>query len=113
MTGSDKAKTLMARWRYPSLSLHGIQGAFADAGAKTVIPRKVVGKFSIRIVPNQTPEIVEKVVVDYCNKVWAGRKSPNKMSASLFQGGRQHPCHPPSAGSHRQECDPPANGSCR
>ena len=21
----DKAKTLMARWRYPSLSLHGIQ----------------------------------------------------------------------------------------
>ena len=31
----------MARWRYPSLSLHGIQGAFSDAGAKTVIPRKV------------------------------------------------------------------------
>ena len=27
--------------RYPSLSLHGIQGAFSDAGAKTVIPRKV------------------------------------------------------------------------
>jgi len=97
MTGSDKAKTLMARWRYPSLSLHGIQGAFADAGAKTVIPRKVVGKFSIRIVPNQTPEIVEKVVVDYCNKVWAGRKSPNKMSASLFHGGRcwlSDPDHP-------------------
>jgi hypothetical protein len=28
-----------------------------------VIPRKVTGKFSVRIVPNQTPEIVEKVVV--------------------------------------------------
>ena len=41
MTGQDKAKTLMARWRYPSLSLHGIQGAFADQGAKTVIPKKV------------------------------------------------------------------------
>merc|ERR1712059_28903 len=59
----DKKKTLMARWRYPSLSLHGIQGAFSDAGAKTVIPRKVTGKFSIRIVPNQTPEGVEKTVV--------------------------------------------------
>lgn len=39
----DKTKTLMARWRFPSLSLHGIQGAFSDPGAKTVIPRKVIG----------------------------------------------------------------------
>lgn len=34
MHGNDKIKTLMARWRYPSLSLHGIQGAFSDPGAK-------------------------------------------------------------------------------
>jgi len=97
MHGNDKAKTLMARWRYPSLSLHGIQGAFADPGAKTVIPRKVIGKFSIRIVPNQTPEIVEDVVVKYCNKIWATRKSPNKMTAKMFHGGRcwlSDPDHP-------------------
>ncbi|KNC30989.1 hypothetical protein FF38_10590, partial [Lucilia cuprina] len=31
---------LQARWRYPSLSLHGIEGAFSEAGAKTVIPAK-------------------------------------------------------------------------
>ena len=95
--GNDKIATLMARWRYPSLSLHGIQGAFADPGAKTVIPRKVVGKFSVRIVPNQTPEIVDKVVVDYCNKVWATRKSSNKMTAVMHHGGRcwlSDPDHP-------------------
>lgn len=50
----------MHRWRYPSLSLHGIEGAFSGAGAKTVIPRKVVGKFSIRLVPNMTPEAVSQ-----------------------------------------------------
>lgn len=97
MHGDDKKKALMARWRYPSLSLHGIQGAFSDAGAKTVIPRKVCGKFSIRIVPDQTVEGVEKTVVDYCNKVWASRDSPNKMTASLFHGGRcwlSDPDHP-------------------
>merc|ERR1719490_677224 len=77
----DKVKTLMARWRFPSLSLHGIEGAFSDPGAKTVIPRKVIGKFSIRIVPNQTPEFVEKCVVDYLNKKWAERGSKNKMTA--------------------------------
>ena len=40
----DKVKTLMARWRFPSLSLHGIEGAFSDPGSKTVIPRKVIGE---------------------------------------------------------------------
>merc|ERR1712073_75332 len=79
MHGDDKIKTLMARWRYPSLSLHGIQGAFADPGAKTVIPRKVIGKFSIRIVPHQTPEEVEKLTETYLNKLWSRRKTPNKM----------------------------------
>lgn len=31
----------MGRMRYPSLSLHGIEGAFSAPGAKTVIPAKV------------------------------------------------------------------------
>lgn len=53
---------LMHRWRYPSLSLHGIEGAFSGSGAKTVIPRKVVGKFSIRLVPDMVPEAVSEQV---------------------------------------------------
>ncbi len=46
----DKVEVLMGRMRYPSLSLHGIEGAFSGGGAKTVIPAKVSGKFSIRLV---------------------------------------------------------------
>ncbi len=45
---AKEKETLMARWRFPSLSLHGIEGAFYNPGAKTVIPAKVIGKFSIR-----------------------------------------------------------------
>lgn len=41
----------MGKMRHPSLSLHGIEGAFSGPGAKTVIPAKVSGKFSIRSVP--------------------------------------------------------------
>ena len=44
----DKVSVLMGRMRSPSLSIHGIEGAFSAAGAKTVIPAKVSGKFSIR-----------------------------------------------------------------
>lgn len=93
----DKKKTLMRRWRYPSLSLHGIEGAFSGAGAKTVIPCKVTGKFSIRIVPNQEPAKIEKLVVDYLNKVYQERKSPNKMRVFLEHGGKpwmSDPNHP-------------------
>lgn len=36
---NNKEGCLQARWRYPSLSLHGIEGAFYGSGAKTVIPR--------------------------------------------------------------------------
>ena len=56
LIGNDKSgefnfgDLLMGRMRNPSLSLHGIEGAFSDPGAKTVIPAKVSGKFSIRYV---------------------------------------------------------------
>jgi len=92
----DKAKTLMARWRFPSLSLHGIEGAFSEPGQKTVIPRNVVGKFSIRIVPNQTPDEVEKVVTDYLNKKWAERGSSNECKVSMSHGGRCWVANPDS-----------------
>jgi Cys-Gly metallodipeptidase DUG1 len=61
----DKATLLMARMRYPSLSIHGIEGGFSGIGAKTVIPAAVHGKFSIRLVPNQTPEAIDALVQTY------------------------------------------------
>ena len=40
---------------------------------------QVIGKFSIRIVPEQTPEIVEAVTLAYLTKKWSQRKTPNKL----------------------------------
>ena len=50
----DKVSVVMGRMRMPSLSLHGIEGAFYGPGAKTVIPASVSGKFSIRCVSSLT-----------------------------------------------------------
>jgi len=75
-----KADVLMARWRYPTLSLHGIEGAFHEPGSKTVIPCKVSGKFSLRLVPNQDPHKIEQQVRDYLFKLHAERGSPNKVT---------------------------------
>ncbi|CAF0885434.1 unnamed protein product [Brachionus calyciflorus] len=84
----NKIDTLMHRWRLPSLSIHGIQGAFDGSGAKTVIPRKVIGKFSIRIVPDQEPEEIERIVVEYIENKFKERNSPNKLKAYMFHGGK-------------------------
>lgn len=44
-----------------------------------MIPAKVIGKFSIRLVPDMEPEKVDKLVMDYLNKVWKERGSPAKF----------------------------------
>ncbi|KAJ7834379.1 hypothetical protein B0H14DRAFT_2798608 [Mycena olivaceomarginata] len=74
----DKVQVLMGRMRLPSLSLHGIEGAFAGPGAKTVIPAKVGGKFSIRLVPPQTPASSE----------FAKLGSKNKLEVELLHDGK-------------------------
>ncbi|XP_031759161.1 cytosolic non-specific dipeptidase isoform X1 [Xenopus tropicalis] len=84
----SKEKILMHRWRFPSLSLHGIEGAFSATGAKTVIPRKVIGKFSIRLVPDMNPDDVQKQVEDYLTKKFKELGSPNKFQVTMGHGGK-------------------------
>ncbi|CCM05748.1 uncharacterized protein FIBRA_07980 [Fibroporia radiculosa] len=81
---SDKATVLMGRMRSPSLSLHGIEGAFYGAGAKTVIPASVSGKFSIR----RTPEKVEPLVISYVQSEFAKLNSKNKLNIENLHGGK-------------------------
>lgn len=57
-----KEEILQHLWHYPSLSIHGIEGAFHEPGIKTVIPAKVIGKFSIRQVPNMDLSDVKQQV---------------------------------------------------
>lgn len=74
----------MSNWRYPSLSIHGIEGAFSGPGFKTVIPRKVIGKFSIRLVPDQIPSRITEIVKNYVQSVWEKRQSPNKFKVIYY-----------------------------
>ncbi len=76
----DKKPTLMARWRYPSLSIHGVEGAFSAPGAKTVIPAKVIGKFSIRTVPNMEIDATNEAVFKYVKEQFAKLSSKNTLN---------------------------------
>ncbi|XP_032550819.1 beta-Ala-His dipeptidase [Chiroxiphia lanceolata] len=78
-----KEEILLHLWRYPSLSIHGIEGAFHEPGIKTVIPAKVIGKFSIRQVPHMDLSVVKQQVVEHLKAVFSNRNSPNKLKVSM------------------------------
>ncbi|CAG8623810.1 9488_t:CDS:10 [Paraglomus occultum] len=85
---ANEPDTLMHRWRYPSLSIHGIEGAFSAPGAKTVIPAKVHGKFSIRSVPNMDPERITELVTKYLNDEFAKLGTKNKMTVECIHAAK-------------------------
>ena len=85
---NNKPQILASRWRLPSLSLHGIEGAFSGKGSKTVIPGKVIGKFSIRMVPDMDPAKVEELVRAHVEAEFAKLNSPNKIKVSMGHAGR-------------------------
>lgn len=92
-----KQGVLMHLWRYPSLSVHGIEGAYSDQGEKTVIPNQVIGKFSIRTVPNMTASKLEHRVVEYIKALQAQSGSPNEVKVSMSSSGEYwvgDPNHP-------------------
>jgi nonspecific dipeptidase len=84
----DKKGALTARWRYPSLSIHGIEGAWSGAGAKTVIPRSVIGKFSIRLVPDMAPDAVAALVEAHLKRVFADLATPNTLAVRMLSGAK-------------------------
>ncbi len=53
----------------PTLDCNGVWGGYEGAGAKTVLPSKAGAKISMRLVPNQDPEKIEKLFTEYVNKI--------------------------------------------
>jgi len=56
-------------WTRPTLEVNGIWGGYTDEGAKTVIPAKAHAKLSTRLVPNQDPATISKLVERHFRKL--------------------------------------------
>jgi acetylornithine deacetylase/succinyl-diaminopimelate desuccinylase-like protein len=56
-------------WVRPTLDVNGIWGGYTGEGAKTVIPSKAHAKLSTRLVPNQDPAKIAKLVERHIRKL--------------------------------------------
>lgn len=58
--GESGYSTVERRWARPTLDVNGIYGGYMGAGSSTIIPSKAGAKVSMRLVPNQTADTIER-----------------------------------------------------
>lgn len=83
--GEEGYTTLERASARPTLDCNGIWGGFQGEGAKTVLPSKAGAKISMRLVPDQVPEKIEKLFTDFVKK-----KSPKSVTVEIksLHGGK-------------------------
>jgi acetylornithine deacetylase/succinyl-diaminopimelate desuccinylase-like protein len=66
----EKGYTIVEQlWTRPTLEVNGMWGGYTGEGAKTVIPSKAYAKLSTRLVPNQDPVKIAKLVEGQIRKL--------------------------------------------
>ena len=67
--GEEGYTTLERKAARPTLDVNGIWGGFQGEGAKTVLPSKAGAKISMRLVPNQDPDKIQKLFTEFVKSI--------------------------------------------
>ena len=63
---TEDAVDVMKRiWAMPTMEIHGLVGGYSGPGIKTVVPPSARVKVSCRLVPNQNPKKIMKLIRDF------------------------------------------------
>jgi acetylornithine deacetylase/succinyl-diaminopimelate desuccinylase-like protein len=65
-TDADVLKAFMAE---PTFEVHGIVGGYSGPGIKTIVPHRAEAKISLRLVPNQDPDKIVKLVREHVKRI--------------------------------------------
>ena len=81
----DPVEVMKRIWALPTMEVHGLVGGYTGPGIKTIIPPRAEAKISCRLVPDQKPERIKKVIRDFVKEhnadvkiVWEGSMFPYK-----------------------------------
>lgn len=81
--GSGKViEELMGRWRFPSLTIHGIE--VSGPGNSSLIPQSATASISLRIVPDQEMSVIKDSLTAYLSEQFASFKSINHLNVNIF-----------------------------
>ncbi len=68
--GGEKGYTTLEKlWIRPTCEVNGLLSGYTGEGAKTVLPAKAMAKVSCRLVPDQNPKEIEKLMAAHVAKV--------------------------------------------
>jgi acetylornithine deacetylase/succinyl-diaminopimelate desuccinylase-like protein len=84
--GGEKGYTTLEKlWTRPTCEVNGLLSGYTGEGAKTVLPAKAMAKVSCRLVPDQDPTEIEKLMKAHVAKV-----APKgvKVDVKHLHGGR-------------------------
>ncbi len=72
----------------PTFDIHGIRGGYTGEGVKTVIPATATAKVSFRLVPDQEPDEIYRLVTDYLTSL-----APPTVRLSFYADRARCACH--------------------
>ena len=68
--GGEAGYTTLERlWSRPTCEINGMLSGYTGEGAKTVLPSRAMAKVSCRLVPDQDPAVIEKLVQAHVERV--------------------------------------------
>ena len=86
--GGEKGFTpVESAWLRPTLEINGMAGGYFGPGFKTVIPSTAQAKISCRLVPNQDPDRIGKLVADFLR---AKVKKGIEIHVEMHHGGKPY-----------------------
>jgi acetylornithine deacetylase/succinyl-diaminopimelate desuccinylase-like protein len=65
---TDRMEVMKRIWAMPTLEVHGVVGGYQGPGVKTIIPPRCEVKITCRLVPNQNPRKIIKLISDFVRK---------------------------------------------
>ncbi|MBX6332501.1 MAG: dipeptidase [Gemmatimonadaceae bacterium] len=84
--GGEAGRTVLERlWARPTCEVNGLLSGYTGEGSKTVLPAKAMAKVSCRLVPDQDPAEIERLMAAHVARV-----APKGVTVSVTQlhGGR-------------------------
>ncbi len=67
-TGEQNYSLLERVWARPTFEINGLTSGHQGSGSKTIIPTTALAKISLRLVPNQDPDVIAALVATWLNQ---------------------------------------------